>query len=53
MPELFLLVPLIFYGAFLGAIVWAIWTLHRIRVSQDSIAATLKAIDAELRARRQ
>jgi hypothetical protein len=51
-PELLIMViPVMFTVVLFGAAVWAAVTLHRIRLSQESIAATLKAMEGELRRR--
>ena len=48
-PELLiLLVPLTFWLAVMGALVWGLVTVSRIRQAQESMAATLKSIEQEL-----
>ena len=50
MPELLiLLIPLLFWIAVTAAIVWGLVTVNRIRRAQEAMAATLAAIEAELR----
>lgn len=52
-PELvILIVPLIFWLAVIGAMVWGLITLNRIRQLQKSMASRLEAIEAELRRER-
>lgn len=49
-PELLLLLlPLTFWLAVMAAIVWGLITVNRIRHAQETMAATLKSIEAELR----
>ena len=48
-PELLLLLlPLTFWLAVMGALVWGLLTVNRIRQAQESMAATLKSIEQEL-----
>jgi hypothetical protein len=50
LPELLLLLlPLTFWLAVMAAIVWGLITVNRIRQAQETMAATLKSIEAELR----
>jgi hypothetical protein len=50
LPELLLLLlPLTFWLAVMAAIVWGLITINRIRQAQETMAATLKSIEAELR----
>jgi hypothetical protein len=52
-PELLvLLLPLTFWIAMMGAIVWGLITLNRIRQAQQSLATTLKTIEEEIRRQR-
>lgn len=49
LPELLiLLLPLTFWLAVTGALVWGLVTVNRIRQAQESMAATLKSIEQEL-----
>jgi hypothetical protein len=49
LPELLLLLlPLTFWLAVMGALVWGLLTVNRIRRAQESMAATLKSIEQEL-----
>ena len=49
-PELLILLfPLTFWLAVMGALVWGLLTVNRIRQAQETMAATFKSIEAELR----
>ena len=49
-PEvLLLLFPLLFWLAVMGALVWGLITVNRIRQAQETMATTLKSIEEELK----
>lgn len=49
-PELLILfVPLLFWLAVMGALVWGFFTVNRIRQAQEAMAVTLRAIEEELK----
>jgi hypothetical protein len=49
-PEvLLLLFPLLFWLAVMGALVWGLITVNRIRQAQEAMATTLKSIEEELK----
>jgi hypothetical protein len=49
-PEvLLLLFPLLFWLAVMGALVWGLITVNRIRQAQEAMATALKSIEEELK----
>ena len=50
---LILVVPLMFWIAMVGTLVWGLITVNRIRRAQEAMAETLKSIEAELRRGRE
>jgi hypothetical protein len=49
-PEvLLLLFPLLFWLAVMGALVWGLITVNRIRQAQETMATALKSIEEELK----